>query len=111
MLGRYLYNGGSFYNSNDYINGAHTTVGAYMPNASGLYDMHGNVYEWTLDWYGNYTGDATDPNGPGSGSNRVLRGGGWYDFAGRCRSAYRDCIYPDYVYYFIGFRLVLPAGQ
>ena len=65
-------------------------AGQKAPNGFGLYDMLGNVWEWVGDWTGDYPGGAvTDPAGPGSGSGRVYRGGGWYVFAGYCRSANR----------------------
>lgn len=89
---------------------AHTTVGSYAPNAWGLYDMHGNVWEWCLDWYGTLSYGA-DPVGSASGSYRVLRGGSWYYVADGCASSYRSNIYPSYRYNGdCGFRLVCPAG-
>ena len=65
-------------------------IGSYGANGYGLYDMAGNVWEWTWDWRGDYAQTAqTDPRGPSSGSYRVFRGGGWYDLAERCRVAHR----------------------
>ncbi|MBR5160916.1 MAG: SUMF1/EgtB/PvdO family nonheme iron enzyme, partial [Thermoguttaceae bacterium] len=83
-----------------------TPVGSYEANAWGLYDMHGNVWEWCQDWYRDYLGKSvTDPVGPSSGSNRVIRGGCWFSGAQGCRSAFRSGINPGYRYYYLGFRL------
>ena len=85
-------------------------VGSYRPNAWGLYDMHGNVWEWCLDWKGDYAGGTVrDPVGPSSGANRVLRGGSWFDSAGRCRSANRGNNGPGGRSDNLGFRLALSS--
>ena len=82
------------------------TVGKKTPNAWGLYDMHGNVWEWSLDWYQATLEGGDDPEGADSGSVRVVRGGCWSYTASLCRSAIRINITPSYRSYFIGFRLV-----
>jgi formylglycine-generating enzyme required for sulfatase activity len=80
-------------------------AGSYLPNAWGLYDMHGNVGEWCLDWYDTYPITVSDPLGAVSGSDRVSRGGGWNYDALCCRSAGRDGNrFPFTRYYIIGFR-------
>lgn len=89
-----------------------TAVGRYSSyaNSYGLHDMHGNVWEWCSDWYKwNYYSDSsvgTDPTGPTAGTDRVLRGGGYSNFAVSCRSAYRSGSVPDMANYDRGFRVV-----
>jgi uncharacterized protein (TIGR02996 family) len=92
-----------------------TPVGSYPPNGWGLYDMHGNVWEWCADRYraAYYTqSPRQDPPGPPKGSDRVIRGGSW-GYRGRgCRSANRGRFVPTNRNYYLGFRvaLVLPGG-
>ncbi|MBQ9873723.1 MAG: formylglycine-generating enzyme family protein [Thermoguttaceae bacterium] len=85
-----------------------TEVGTYPANPWGLFDVHGNVWEFCSDTYGAYPkGDATDPTGATSGTRRVLRGGSWNDAAGSCRSAYRGSDAGVRAYPYNGVRLAL----
>ena len=86
------------------------SVGSFEANPLGLYDMHGNVGEWTWDAYGAYeTAEQTDPTGAETGTRRVYRGGGWNDFAKNMRSAYRATMDQDRGSFNIGIRLVRNA--
>ncbi|MCG2759234.1 MAG: formylglycine-generating enzyme family protein [Desulfobacteraceae bacterium] len=94
----------AWYNSNS-SNKTHP-VAQKKPNEWGLYDMHGNVWEWCQDWFGDYpSGHVADPDGPSSGSFRVRRGGSWFSYAGVCRSASRHDGTPGGRGGHLGFRL------
>jgi len=88
--------------------GETTAVGSFPANVWGLYDMHGNVWEWVADWYGEYpAGAVTDPQGPAEGQHRVLRGGSWSSHPQHCRSARRGRVAPALGTNRLGFRIAL----
>jgi formylglycine-generating enzyme required for sulfatase activity len=110
-VGRFWFNGPNTYGYSQSVDtsGGTAKVGSYLPNAWGLYDVHGNVLEWCLDWFPGY-----------EGSYRVLRGGSWISYAFRCRVAYRYSLGPGdpiveegpvFTYEVTGFRAALPPGQ
>ena len=82
-------------------------VARKAPNAWGLYDMQGNVYEWVQDFYGTYsTNEVIDPIGATVGTEYILRGGSWTDEAREQRPTYRDYYAPNHRHNFFGFRVV-----
>ena len=109
-LGRYCHNkddGKGGFNE-------HTVVGSYLPNAWGLYDMHGNVWEWCLDWIEKYPNHMlVDPKGATKSRARMLRGGGWHYTAAACSASYRDYDLsdPDCANDCNGFRLALDCSS
>ena len=101
----------AWFYGNSKVSGTEATqpVGGKKANAFGLYDMHGNVWEWCGDWndHGYYADNSSylDPNGPSTGTSRVLRGGGYYYMSVDLRCAKREQYVPTSRYWFIGFRL------
>jgi uncharacterized protein (TIGR02996 family) len=87
-----------------------TDVGLFLPNSWGLFDVHGNVWEWSQDWFGPYQAtDQTDPQGQASGRSHVLRGGAWCLDPVCCRAAFRHSSTADFSSHIYGFRVCFHA--
>jgi formylglycine-generating enzyme required for sulfatase activity len=87
-------------------------VGSFAPNAFGLYDMHGNAWEWTADWHDDHyyaNSPVDDPKGPPTGSVRVRRGGSWHTWSFYARSSFRNWNSPGTRYTLVGMRLLREA--
>ena len=112
-VGRYIYNGGMEFASTGTTAVGTAKVGSYAPSPWGLYDGHGNVWEWSLDWYESAPAGALDPPGPNTGIRRALRGGAYFENAGTCRSANLrgNGLIPSYRDSNAGLRLALTLGQ
>jgi formylglycine-generating enzyme required for sulfatase activity len=103
-LGRYAWHG------EDFTRGGTHPIGQKLPNPWGLYDVHGNVWEWVQDKYSDNSyaqSPSNDPKAPASGSQHVVRGGSWHQTATSWRSSFRKAYDPDYRGISIGFRLAM----
>ena len=113
-VGRYWHNGGKFFpeQAEVFDDTGTAKVGSYQSNAWGLYDMHGNVWEWCLDWWGcDYLSAKIDPKGVAKDERRGMRGGAYGSGAKECRSANRCGTMPSNAWQFSGFRIVVPFGH